>query len=322
VTVELVRGDDMVDAVDHQLLRLLARLPLAPLAVLGPFFAGGSSSLHRHARCLIDGDLVRVVSDPWQGTGRPRQLLYLSGRGLACVRNDEQVVLARQLAARRAEVGPQVKLSKLAPLLAEYELLGLVAATGPGPASLRGWNRPWRHVIPTPRGSARIIRLPAGARIGWACTSRPIPDEYVLVPDTGGLALPALRSSIGGLLRYQAGDPATRLVTVIATTTARRAEAWRDLLDMLCSERRVSLPQLQVYTWAELRLAAGAHEWRVAPPLSAGGSSSTIERATARSSARRAVHAARPTRNRGTSWAIWIVRSCNSSHSTRCSRTD
>jgi hypothetical protein len=91
VTVAAAQSDDMVADVDHQLLRLLAWLPLAPLAVLGPFVACGSSTLHRHARCLVDGDLVRVLNDPWSGRGRPRQLLYLSRPGLARVRDHQRV---------------------------------------------------------------------------------------------------------------------------------------------------------------------------------------------------------------------------------------
>ncbi|MBV9583093.1 MAG: replication-relaxation family protein, partial [Chloroflexi bacterium] len=287
--VEVALGENMLDDVEHELLRLLAWLPLVPLPVLRPFVACGSSTLHRHARRLVDGDLVRVLSDPWQGMGRPRNLLYLSRRGLARVRGDEPVMLARQLAAGGADAGQYVDLSKLAPLLAVYELLGLVAASGTTPAVMSEWNRPWRRLVPTPRGSVRIVRLPAGATIVRNCTNGPIPDEYVLVPDTGGLALPSIRSSLGRLAEYQARDPASRVVTVIATTTARRAEAWRQLLDSVCSERGVPPTRVQVATWAELRLAAGAHEWRSVRAVNVGGSSSTVERPMARSSAGRAL---------------------------------
>jgi hypothetical protein len=302
VTVELAQSDDMVDDVDHQLLRLLALLPLAPLAVLGPFLACGSSSLHRHARRLVDGDLVRVLSDPWQGAGRPRLLLYLSQPGLARVQGHRPVVLARRLAARGANAGLYVNLMKLAPMLPVYELLGLVAGSGPGPAGLREWNRPWRRLVSTSRGSARIVRLPAGASIVRQCSITPKPDEYVLVPDTGGLALPALRTSISGLAEYQARDPASPVVAVIATTTARRAEAWRQLVDSVSLERGVPAPDVRVATWAELRLAANSQERRCGRAASAAGSLWPLQRSTAGSSARRGLTAtARPRTKRGVS---------------------
>jgi hypothetical protein len=297
---DLAPRDDVVDDVERQLLRLLAWLPLAPLATLGPFVACGSSTLHRHARRLIDCELLRVMSDPWQGTGRRRQLLYLSQRGLALVRDEEPVVLARHLAARRTNLGQHVDLTKLAPLLAAYELLGLLAASGPGTAVLREWQRPWRRLVSTPRGAARVVRLPAGGSIVRSCNNGPIHDQYVLVPDTGGLALPAMRSSIGSLAEYEARDPASRVVTMIATTTARRAQAWRQLVDSVCSERGVVVPEVQVATWAELRLAADAQEQRGAQPASAGRLSSVVERAMARSSAGRGVvSAAKPGGGRG-----------------------
>jgi hypothetical protein len=199
------------------------------------------------------------------------------------------VVLTRHLAARRTDAGQRVNLSKLAPLLAVYKLLGLVVASGEGPVSLREWNRPWRRVISTPRGSARVVRLPAGASIVRNCSNGLMLAEYVLVPDTGGLALPAIRSRIGWLAEYQARDPASRVVTVIATTTARRAQAWRQLVDSVCSERGVPVPEIRVATWTEMHLAAGAQKWRRAQAASAGGLSSSVECALARSSARRVV---------------------------------
>jgi hypothetical protein len=292
----------MLDDMQHQLLQLLAWLPLVPLAVLETFLECGSSTLHRHARRLVAGDLVRALNDPLQGTGRPRQLLYLSQPGLARLRDHQPVVLARRLAARGDDSDLHVNLMKLAPLLPVYELLGLVADSRPGPAVLRGWNRPWRRLVSTSRSSARIVRLPAGASLAWQCSMPPKPDEYVLVPDTGGLALPAMRTSISGLAEYQVRDPASPVVAMIATTTARRAEAWRQLVDSVCLERGVAVPDVRVSTWAELRLAAKSDDRRGARAVSEGGSSSALERSTARISARRGLTAtARPRRKRGVS---------------------
>jgi predicted ArsR family transcriptional regulator len=69
-------------------MRLLACLPLAPVAVLAPFLNGAPSTVQRHTRALIEFDLVGSVEDPRPANGRPRHLLYLTGRGLQAAARD------------------------------------------------------------------------------------------------------------------------------------------------------------------------------------------------------------------------------------------
>jgi hypothetical protein len=72
------------------------------------------------------------------------------------------------------------------------------------------------------------------------------------VPDTGGLALPAMRGTLGRLAEHQA-QSGSRATLVIATTTPRRAAAWIDLLDRVCQARRLPPLEARVATWSRLR---------------------------------------------------------------------
>jgi hypothetical protein len=96
------------------------------------------------------------------------------------------------------------------------------------------------------------------------------------VPDTGGLALPALRGMLGRVAEHQAaGAPPATLV--IATTTARRAAAWAALLEAVCQARRLPLLDATVLTWSDLRQAARQQ------PLLARGLARTTRSLAARS---------------------------------------
>jgi hypothetical protein len=76
------------------------------------------------------------------------------------------------------------------------------------------------------------------------------------VPDTGGLALPAMRGTLGRLAEHQAqGEP--RATLVIATTTQRRAIAWAELLDRVCQARHLPPLETRVDTWSGLRQPMG-----------------------------------------------------------------
>jgi hypothetical protein len=78
----------------------------------------------------------------------------------------------------------------------------------------------------------------------------------VLVPDTGGLALPAMRGMLGRLAEHQA-QCELRATLVIATTTPRRATAWAELLDTVCQARRLPPLEAHVATWSSLRQPIG-----------------------------------------------------------------
>src|SRR5206468_4978991 len=139
-----------------------------------------------------------------------------------------------------------------------YELLRLLAAAGPGPATLDRWEHPWRRLVPSRAeltGRApRVVQLPAAATLTWSGPDGPISKQYLLVPDTGGLALPAMRATLGRLAELQAAG-AAQATLLIATTTSRRAAAWAALLEAACRKRHLPPLAFQVTSWNELHEA-------------------------------------------------------------------
>jgi len=105
------------------------------------------------------------------------------------------------------------------------------------------------------RRTARVARLPAAATLAWGAGGS-IATNYLLVPDTGGLALPALRTSLARLAEYQATTPDSRATLLIATTTARRAAAWARLLDDTAHIHGAPALTMQVSLWEDLRRQA------------------------------------------------------------------
>jgi hypothetical protein len=144
--------------------------------------------------------------------------------------------------------------------LAAYELMGLLALAYPHEVTLVNWERPWRRVIgPTAapsRQAARVIRLPAAATLGWASTERALATEHLLVPDTGGLAIPALRATLACLAQYQSAVPQSHSTLVVATTTARRATAWTTLVESASTARGLPILAYEVRLWDDLRRLA------------------------------------------------------------------
>jgi protein involved in plasmid replication-relaxation len=246
--------------IDLRLRQLLAHLPLAPLNVLAPFVGRPESTLQRHVKNLIDGELVGSMANPLPSRGRPSRLLYLSCLGLAAARSAgvEPSRLARRLVSGGQSEGIVPPSQQLPGLLAAYELVRLLAAGGPGLAHLAVWEWPWRRVVMPLTGARRaprVVRMPAAAAIAWTGTDGvdgPVPKHYVLVPDTGGLAQGAVRASLGHLARYQAVSQ-VQLTLVIATTTPRRATGWTTLVESVCRQRGLPPLHAEIATWTELR---------------------------------------------------------------------
>jgi hypothetical protein len=144
--------------------------------------------------------------------------------------------------------------------LAAYELLRLLALAQPGEVTLVNWERPWRRVIgPADVSTCRaapVVRLPAAATLDWASNGGTLASEYLLVPDTGGLAIPALRATLARLAQYQSDVPTSHPTLIIATISARRATAWTRLVERASTER--GLPRLahEVRLWDDLRRVA------------------------------------------------------------------
>ena len=106
------------------------------------------------------------------------------------------------------------------------------------------------------------MRLPAAAMLTWDSPDGPTSSRYLLVPDTGGLALPALRGMLGRVAEHQAAAGTLPAMVVITTTTARRATAWAMLLETICQARRLPLLDATVATWPDLRQPARAETSR------------------------------------------------------------
>jgi hypothetical protein len=141
--------------------------------------------------------------------------------------------------------------------LAAYELLRLLAPAHPGEVTLVNWDRPWRRVIGPANVStwqaASVVRLLAAATLDWASSEGTLASEYLLVPDTGGLAIPALRATLARLAKYQSEVPQSRTTLIIATISARGATAWTRLVERASTERGLPRPAHEVRLWDDLR---------------------------------------------------------------------
>jgi hypothetical protein len=158
--------------------------------------------------------------------------------------------------------------------LAAYELLRLLALAHPGGVTLVNWERPWRRVIGPDVSTWQappVIRLPAAATLDWASSEGTLAREYLLVPDTGGLAIPALRATLARLAQYQSHVPHSHPTLIIATISARRSMAWKILVERASTGR--GLPHLahEVRLWDDLRRLAD--EVAGNTPLARGGPS-------------------------------------------------
>ena len=249
-----------LDEHDARLLELVVRLPLAPPAIIAAFADGGRSSTYRRFGSMLDRGLVSALVSPWRTSGRPARLFCTTRLGLD--------MLARSCAIYQLNVMGQSGVDQILPArfmgdlpgrLAAYELLGVLAGTHPGEVRLMNWERPWRRVIEATHGGAggtgAVVRLPAAARLAWGAAGS-FAANYLLVPDTGGLAIPALRTSLRRLSEYQAKVLDWPATLIIATTTARRAAAWTRLLDEIAATRGTPRLSAQVRLWEELRRPA------------------------------------------------------------------
>jgi hypothetical protein len=212
---------------DLELLALIARLPLIPAPCLGRI-TGDQAAVYRGLARLRRLALVAAVGCQPRARGRPAQLLQLTARGRAL------------LTGRAAEDGTGqtwpclsrgLRPHQLARLLTCYELLPELARTHGGPATLVGWEQPWRRAYrPASGHPVRRLSMPAAATLAWPCPGPPTSRSYLLVPDLGGISLPAWRRRLHQLapLAHAYGEPLPELA--ISTTSDMRAAAWRRLL--------------------------------------------------------------------------------------------
>jgi hypothetical protein len=261
----------LLDEHDVQLLELVVRLPLAPPAVIVTFADGGRATAYRRLRSLLHRGLVSALVSPWRTSGRPARLLFTTRLGLDMLARRRRLdphVLARRSGTERLQWARLM--AELPGRLAAYELLRLLALAQPGEVTLVNWERPWRRVIgPTDvstRQTAPVVRLPAAATLNWATSEGTPATEYLLVPDTGGLAVPALRATLARLAQYQSDVTQSHSTLIIATISARRATAWTRLVERASTEPGLPGPAHEVRLWDDLRRVAEVrHDTALAP---------------------------------------------------------
>jgi hypothetical protein len=158
--------------------------------------------------------------------GRPTDLLRITpaGRKLAAAPTSDERVQSR---SNHRDTPHQ-----LATLLACYELLSELAEAVDSSARVVGWEQPWQRTYrPAPGRGEHHVRLPAAVTLAWSRPDEERRQSYLLLPDLGGIHLPAWRPRLRhlALLQYAYGERLPALA--ILTTTEARAHAWRQMLD-------------------------------------------------------------------------------------------
>jgi hypothetical protein len=237
--------------VDAAVLAVIARLPLAPMAVVQPLTPLSRAAHYATVERLVRRGLVERLAAPPYGFGRRRRLLLATNLGFAVL------ALRRELKSRRWGNGKGL-VAQLPTLLGLYELLAALAQARQGRAQLRDWAQPWTLKTPpsTAGGAGRTMQLPALAVLerylpdaGWAT------EAFILVADRGGLTPAALRVQFAALGRLASVGQQRLPLVVIATTSERRVLAWQTMAE-LATRRYSGLLRVHGATWAEWKRRA------------------------------------------------------------------
>jgi hypothetical protein len=260
VTAAIARGD-------VRFLALVARLPFASTRHLAVLSGEPSSALvYRRASRLLERALLAWVAGPsTSGAGRSPRLLYPTEFGLRLLASEagvDPVVLARELGLGRP--GLTRRLAGLPALLASYELLTRLAAVGAGTVNLQVWERPWRRTYQLPRHRRpQLARVPASTELTWTRpqTEQAVCGRFLLIPDTGGLAIPSFRVQLGRLIDLQRATGERLPVLVVATTSVARVRAWSRLVEQVSQARGWRPLEVNVTTWAAVGQDTQSSGW-------------------------------------------------------------
>ena len=218
---------------DLRILEFLPALPFAPVALLRQFLDVSPSYAAERAAALRDAGVLAVTKLP-STRGRPVQLLHLTDLGLAVagrVQGCSPDHLAQTYGLHGSELAALQR--RLTPLMALYRLLGLVAGAGPVPFVVENWERPCRPTFRLPgRNHPERLNLPGYLGVLWADETS---GEYFLLPDDGRFPVRMQRSKVAALFHLRAVQDGRVPVLVVAADTARRAVAWRDLIEDVCA---------------------------------------------------------------------------------------
>ncbi len=240
---------------DRRTLWLLARLPLIPEPVIEQLsgIRNRTSIYQSLSRLRADG-LIDALH-PSVVPGRSPRLPYLTDLGLAVVALDRGIE-PEALANRHGLRGSDLLglLPGLPQLLADYELLGLLAASRPGHVKLLAWERPWRRRSERPAAKTpAAVRLPAGAALSWKDAA----GAYLLLPDLVTFPVRAYRSTLDHLFVLRGHHDGMLPPLVIATRHPGRIAAWERLLEETRRARLEAPLQACAATWAELQADPG-----------------------------------------------------------------
>jgi hypothetical protein len=119
-------------------------------------------------------------------------------------------------------------------------------------AHLRDWERAWCRTYRLARHRRpQVARAPALAELAW---TRPYTEQvaygrFLLLPDPGGLSIPAFRAQLGRLVDRQWATGERLPVLVVATTSVDRVRAWTTLVERVSRMRGWTLLVANVTTW-------------------------------------------------------------------------
>ena len=252
------RESEALSPVEERMLETIGQLPLVTADCLLPFAGGcGRRALYQRLAALERRQLIASTSGPPEGSWRPRRLVLLDNPGLAVLARrggTEPRALARSWRLHRA--GLEALCQRLPAVLATYELLGLVAGVMQR-AELLMWRLPFRWVVPTTTaaGGQRepVVRIGACATVRWETSEGQRLGDYVLLADTGGLSPGALRRHLGTLSRVRGEVGADGPAVLVASTSERRVDAWKALLDEIASSRNGGPLEARVDSWEAWR---------------------------------------------------------------------
>lgn len=235
----------------RSMLLLLARLPLLPEKTMEQL-AGlqKGASLYRSLAFLQERQLIHSIRPPLRPGCSP-QLFYLTNLGLATVALYREVD-PRSLAHQNRIRGTDLLrlLPGLPYLVAQYELLGALAASQPGIPDLLAWERPWRRRYQRPTAkSPTHVTLPAYAALDWGDGAA----SFLLLPDLGGVSLRAFREKLRHLSLIRGITQGSLPELVIATSGEGRAAAWKHLLDDMARAHREPPLSASIATWSAVR---------------------------------------------------------------------
>ena len=275
-----------ISAREAHLLRLVSRLPLAPVDVLRHFCGPGSreplgpaNSAYRAAARLRAEGLVASLRPPQRAhaRGRPPRLLYPSDLGLAAavvlgdaprrtpVRSglqdlwdtDRADATLMALVGERRLSGTDLlgRVPGAGRLMAEYRLLAALAAEWCCAPVLSHFEPRWRPRYFSQNGRHAAASLPPLAHLTWYDGGHIVAERrYILLPDLDAAPVAAYRRVLAGLYAARAGqartgDTGTGFPTVvIAARAGDRLDGWTELLREMDDLRGSVLPR-RVIAW-------------------------------------------------------------------------